>query len=397
MTIAADDRVLVVGAGVGAVALVRELRTAGYAGRATLLDGQAHEPYDRPPLSKQLLAGTLGTQDIMLFAPGELAELEVDLALGSPAVCLDPEARTVCTADGARHAFTTAVIATGARARHVESIPEMAGVHYLRSVDDSLRLAGGLRRNARVVILGAGFIGLEAAAVAAEIGCRVTVAEAAPCPLARVLRADPGSLITDMHTQHGVDIRCSSTVTGVVGEETLEAVVINGETVPADLLLVGVGAIPNTEWLAGSGVLVDDGVVCDSSGRTNLVGVFAVGDVGRWRNARTGEHRRVEQWQPAVEQARTVARVIAQPDVPCEWDSVPYFWSDQYGRKLQLCGAPGPETFRRETARGALVCFGRDDELTGVLSISNPRALAQGRRLIGSPWHEAITWAEQLP
>lgn len=392
----AEEHVAIVGGGLAAATVARELREAGHGGRVTLLSDEQHPPYDRPPLSKQLLAGALNTQDVALFRPGELAELDLELVLGCAATSLDGDARMVHMADGSRHQFTTAVIATGARVRRIDSISALPGVHYLRSLEDSLALAAALRTGGRIVIIGAGFIGLEVAAVAHAIGCAVTVIESAARPLTRVLGADVSDLVTTLHSSHGVDIRCSADVTGVVGGPALEGVVLDGDTVPADLLLIGIGAVPNTEWLAASGVMVDDGVVCDSSGRTSLPGVFAAGDVSRWRNARTGEQRRLEQWQSALEQALVVARVICRPDVACEWDTVPYFWSDQYDRKLQMCGAAGPDVHRRTTARGEVVCFGSGGQLTGVLSVSNPRALAQGRRLIGSVWAEAIAWANQL-
>jgi len=390
------DRVVVIGGGLVAATVARELRTAGYAGQLTLLGDEVHPPYDRPPLSKQLLSGALSTDGVALFRPGEVGELDVELLLGLPAVSVNSTAREVRTADGAQHAYTTAVIATGARVRRIGSIPTIAGVHYLRSLDDSLLLASGLRPGARVVVVGAGFIGLEVAAVAHTIGCTVTVVESAPRPLTRVLGEDVGDIVSALHAERGVNIRCSAAVTDIIGGAALEGVVVNGEIVPADLMLVGVGAMPNTEWLDGSGVLVDNGVVCDASGRTTVPGIFAAGDVSRWRNARTGEQRRVEQWQSAVDQALVVARVIARPEVPCVWDAVPYFWTDQYDRKFQMCGVAGPDVYRRTTARGEVVCFGADGLLTGVLSVGNPRALAQGRRLVGTSWDGALAWVNQL-
>lgn len=391
-----SECLVIVGGGLVAATVARELRAAGYTGRVSVLSDEPHPPYDRPPLSKQLIAGAVSREDVFLFRPGEVAKFALELVLGSPAVSLDCAAHEVHTADGSVHGFTTAVIATGARVRRIDSLPPVDGLHYLRSLDDSLALGARLRPGARVIIVGAGFIGLEVAAVARSIGCTVTVVESAPRPLTRVLGAEVGDIVSALHAERGVDIRCSASFTGVVGSPSLEAVIVDGAVIPADLLLVGVGAVPNTEWLDGSGVVVDDGVVCDASGRTSVHGVFAAGDVSRWRNSRTGEHRRLEQWQSALEQALVVARAIAHPDVAPEWDAVPYFWSDQYDRKFQLCGVAGPEVYRRTLARGELVCFGKDGLLTGVLSVSNPRVLGQGRRLVGSPWEVALAWAGHL-
>jgi NADPH-dependent 2,4-dienoyl-CoA reductase/sulfur reductase-like enzyme len=277
-------------------------------------------------------------------------------------------------------------------------VPELSGVHHLRSLADSRAIAAALPSVRRLVVVGAGFIGLEVAAVARTRGIDVTVVETAARPLTRVLGQEAGSLVTDLHEAHGVSIRCSATITEVRGDEGVEGVLLDGgEFLPADLLLVGVGAVPNTEWLAGSGVAVDDGVVCDSRGRTSAPHVYAAGDVSRWPNARTGVHARVEQWQCALDQAIVVADALTGGSR--EWDTVPYFWSDQYDTKLQFCGAAGPRTERRDTARGPVVLFGDDGErLVGVLALGYPRALAQGRRLVaaGTSWAEAGEWLAGL-
>jgi NADPH-dependent 2,4-dienoyl-CoA reductase/sulfur reductase-like enzyme len=250
----------------------------------------------------------------------------------------------------------------------------------------------------RLVVIGAGFIGLEVAAVARTRGVEVTVVETAARPLTRVLGEDAGALITELHEERGVEVRCSATVVEVRGVDGVEGVLLDGgEFLPADLLLVGVGAAPNTEWLEGSGLLVDNGVVCDDRGRTSLPDVYAAGDVARRRNALTGTHQRVEQWQSALEQASVVADAVTGGTRV--WDTVPYFWSDQYDRKLQFCGAPGPVSERRDTARGPVVIFGDDaGTLVGVLTLANPRALAQGRRLVaaGTAWPQAEEWLAGL-
>lgn len=394
----AEAPLVVVGGGLVAANLSRQLRRNGFAGRIVVVSDEAEAPYDRPPLSKQLLAGTMAPEDTRLLKPQEIEDLGVELVLGATAERPDILRRTLVLAEGRELRYDRLVVATGARARRLPGVPELTGVHHLRSLGDSAAIAAALRQARRLVVLGAGFIGLEVAAVARSQGLDVTVVETAARPLTRVLGPDAGQLVTELHEERGVRLRCSTTVTEVRGEDCLAGVVLDGvEFVPADLLLVGVGAVPNTEWLSGSGLEVDDGVVCDASGRTSDPHVFAAGDVSRWRNALTGAHVRVEQWQSALEQAIVLADVLTGSEN--EWASVPYFWSDQYDRKIQFCGAAGPVSDRRETARGPVVCFGDDaGRLVGVLTLSNPRALAQGRRLVaaGASWAEAREWTASL-
>lgn len=401
MTAASEAPLVVVGGGLVAANLSRQLRRNGFAGRVVVVSDEAEPPYDRPPLSKQLLAGTMAPEDTRLLKPQEVEDLGVELLLRAAAERLDTAGRTLGLSDGRELRYDRLVVATGARARRLAAVPELSGVHHLRSLGDSAAIAAALREARRLVVLGAGFIGLEVAAVARSQGLEVTVIETAARPLTRVLGPDAGQLVTELHEERGVRLRCSTTVTEVRGAGSLAGVVLDGgEFLPADLLLVGVGAVPNTEWLAGSGLGVDDGVVCDASGRTSDPHVFAAGDVSRWRNALTGAHVRVEQWQSALEQAVVLADVLTGTQK--EWASVPYFWSDQYDRKIQFCGTAGPVSERRDTGKGPVVCFaGPGDDaarLVGVLTVSNPRALGQGRRLVaaGATWAEAHEWLAAL-
>jgi 3-phenylpropionate/trans-cinnamate dioxygenase ferredoxin reductase subunit len=394
----ADSHVVVVGGGLVAATLTRELRRLGHTGAITIVSDESEVPYDRPPLSKQVLAGTVTPEETRLLKPADLDDLDVTLRLGHAATGLDPVAHEVELADGTRVGYDVLVVATGSRARRLPSVPELSGVHHLRSLADATAIADALPEVRRLVVIGAGFIGLEVAAVARSRGIEVTVVETAARPLTRVLGEDAGAVVTAMHVERGVDVRCSATVVEVRGADGVEGVLLDGgDFLPADLLLVGVGAVPNTEWLAGSGLDVDNGVVCDDRGRTSLPDVYAAGDAARWRNALTGSHQRVEQWQSAMEQASVVADAVTGGTRV--WDSVPYFWSDQYDRKLQFCGAPGPVSERRDTARGPVVIFGDDaGTVVGVLTVANPRALAQGRRLVaaGTAWPEAEGWLAGL-
>jgi 3-phenylpropionate/trans-cinnamate dioxygenase ferredoxin reductase subunit len=401
VAVPARPHVVVVGGGLVAATVTRELRRLGHAGPVTIVSDECVAPYDRPPLSKQVLAGTVTPEETRLLSPADIEDLQVTLRLGQAATRLDPLAHEVQLVDGSRVGYDAVVVATGSRARRLPTVPELSGVHHLRSLTDATAIAEALPAVRRLVVIGAGFIGLEVAAVARTRGIDVTVVETAARPLTRVLGEDAGALVTDLHEERGVRVRCSVTVTEVRGVDGVEGVLLDGgEFLPADLLLVGVGAVPNTEWLAGSGVDVDNGVVCDERGRTVAPDVFAAGDAARWRNALTGAHVRVEQWQSALEQAAVVADAVMGGTRV--WDTVPYFWSDQYDRKLQFCGVAGPVSECRDTARGPVVCFadGRGDagRLVGVLAVGNPRALAQGRRLVAAstPWGEAQEWLAGL-
>lgn len=398
---AGSPHVLVVGGGLVAATTARELRRLGHAGAITVVSDESVPPYDRPPLSKQVLAGTVSPDETALLKPAEVEDLAVTLRLGVAATRLDCAAREVELADGSRLRYDRLVVATGSRARRLPTVPELSGVHHLRSLDDAMAVAAALPAVRRMVVIGAGFIGLEVAAVARTQGVDVTVVETAARPLTRVLGEEAGALVTDLHEERGVHVHCSASVIEVRGRDGVEGVLLDGgEFLAADLLLVGVGAAPNTEWLAGSRIEVDNGVVCDAQGRTSQPGVFAAGDVARWQNALTGAHVRVEQWQSALDQASVVADALTGGGRV--WDTVPYFWSDQYDRKLQFCGVAGPVSQRRETTRGPVVCFadgeGGAGRLVGVLAVANPRALALGRRLVaaGTSWAEAQEWLAAL-
>jgi NADPH-dependent 2,4-dienoyl-CoA reductase/sulfur reductase-like enzyme len=397
----AAPHVVVVGGGLVAATVTRELRRLGHAGAVTIVSDEPEVPYDRPPLSKQVLAGTVTAEETRLLKPADIEDLDVTLRLGVAATGLQSAAHELTLADGMRLGYDALVVATGSRSRRLPTVPELSGVHYLRSLSDSRAIAEALPDVRRLVVVGAGFIGLEVAAVARTRGIDVTVVETAARPLTRVLGEDAGGLVTEMHEERGVHFRCSASVVEIRGADGVEGVLLDGgEFLPADLLLVGVGAVPNTEWLTGSGVDVDNGVVCDDRGRTSQPDVFAAGDAARWRNALTGAHVRVEQWQSALEQASVVADTMSGGTRV--WDTVPYFWTDQYDRKLQFCGTSGAVSERRDTARGPVVCFadiaGANGRLVGVLALGNPRALAQGRRLIAASasWAEAGEWLAGL-
>ncbi len=375
------------------------MREDGFTGAITVIGDEPHLPYDRPPLSKHILAGTWGVDRLPLTSVGvEFDALDVEWRLGSPATSLDLAARKVALGDGTSVAFDGLVIATGARVRTLPGQPSLAGIHTLRTLDDCLALRDDLDANpSRVVVVGAGFIGAEVAATARERGLEVTLLEALEVPLQRVLGDELGAVCGDIHRDHGVDLRLSSGVESFVndGRGRVAGVVLSdGTTVDTDVVVVGVGVTPNTEWLDGSGLTIDNGVVCDETCLA-APGVVAAGDVARWHNARFGEAMRVEHWENAQEQGAHAARRLLGDERP--YEPVPWFWSDQYDRKIQLAGRSGPTDDVRIVdgsvdERRFVALYGRAGKLVGVLGMNRPRPVMQYRQLIadGASFEDAL-------
>ena len=386
--------VAVVGAGLAGVRTCEGLRRNGYDDRIVLVGEEQQPPYSRPPLSKEVLRGDKEPAVATLRSPGEFADLGVDLLLGTGAVALDPVARQIKLADGSVLDYDDAVLATGARPRSLPGVAP-AGVHTLRTLDDCLALRDAIGDGTRVVVVGAGFIGLEVAASARARGAIVTVVDILPAPLARVLHPEVGAAIGRLHAEHGVDVRCGVGVAQVTGDERVRGVQLSdGSLLDADLVVVGIGVAPATDWLDSSGLTLDDGVVCDGTLRA-APGVWAVGDVCRWESARLGRSVRVEHWTNAGEQAEHVARAICG-DVT-DFDPVPYFWSDQYDAKLQCLGFAGSGD-EIAVVRGswtepkwvALVRTGT--HLGGVVGLRSPGQVMKLNPLLaaGASWTDAL-------
>jgi len=381
------QRVVIAGASLAGLRAAESLRRLGYDGRLVVVGAEKHLPYDRPPLSKELLQGKWDVDRIGLRKrPYE--ELALDLRLGVRARSLDLAARELPLDDGAREPFDALVIATGASARRLRGQPELEGLHVLRTLDDSLAIRAALERRPRVAVVGAGFIGSEVAASCRARGLEVTLLEPLPVPLARGLGEAMGSVSAALHRDHGVDLRCGVAVTGFEGAGRIERLALSdGSKLAADLVVVGVGAAPETAWLEGSGLRIDDGVVCDAF-CSAAPGVFAAGDVARWHNPLFGEDMRIEHWSNAVEQGSYVAERLAGSDVGAEpFAPVPFFWSDQYGVKIQFAGRMRGDDEVRVVAgslaeRKFTALYGRGGRLQGVLTFSRPRDLAKFRRLI---------------
>jgi NADPH-dependent 2,4-dienoyl-CoA reductase/sulfur reductase-like enzyme len=397
------QRIVVVGGSLAGLRAAETLRAEGFDGSLTIVGDEARAPYDRPPLSKQLLKGEWDADRVALAA-GTNDALELTWERGVAATGLDLDARTVALADGRRLPFDGLVIATGARARMLPGTESLAGVHALRTLDDALAVRDALDAGTpRVVVVGAGFIGAEVAASCRERGGPVTMVEPLPAPLARVLGAEMGQIIAELHREHGVDVRVGVGVDAIEGDGRVERVVLaDGTVVDADLVVVGIGVIPNTDWLVGSGLTVEDGVRCDE---TTLAapGVVACGDVARWPNGLYDEVMRVEHWEHALDMgAHSARRLLAdlRGEAGEAFAPVPFFWSDQYDRKLQLAGRVRPDDELAVVAgsideRRFCALYGRDGRVVGALTMNMPAKVIRYRRQIaeGLGWDDALAAA----
>jgi 3-phenylpropionate/trans-cinnamate dioxygenase ferredoxin reductase subunit len=397
--------VVVVGASLAGMHAAHTLRTEGYDGGITVVDADANMPYDKPPLSKQVLAGDWDVDRITLPAARE--DLGLDYRLGRRAMGLDLADRVVRLDGGERVGFDGLVLATGAAARWLPGAPMLEGVHVVRSLDDCLGLREALDEGpSRVVVIGAGFIGAEVAATCRGRGLEVTLLEAAATPLERALGPVIGGVMADLHRDHGVDLRLGVGVAGLDGVDRVEAVRLDdGSVIPAEVVVVGIGVTPNTGWLEGSGLEVDDGIVTDDT-LSAAPAVVAAGDIARWPSARYGERLRVEHWETAIQMGEAAARrLLADHDGrPTEpFDPVPWFWSDQYDRKVQLAGRSSV-TDDLEIVVGSLeerrfvALYGRAGRVVGVLGMNRPRHVMQLRDLVtdGVEWHEGLNRARAL-
>ncbi|MES5820588.1 FAD-dependent oxidoreductase [Streptomyces sp. RG80] len=381
--------ITVVGASLAGLSTVRALRAEGYDGEVVVVGEERHTPYDRPPLSKDFLKGAIGAEGLALGDADEYEALDVQWLLGERAVRLDPVARTV-TLTGGRHVRTDGiVVATGAAPRTLPGTDGLAGVHTLRTLDDAQALrAELLDGRPEVVVIGAGFIGAEVASTARGLGLPATVVEALPVPLERQLGREMGLVCSSLHNDHGVRLLSGIGVAELIGEGRVTGVrLADGRVLPADVVVVGVGVRPNTDWLVGSGVRVDDGVVCDAGCSTGVPGVVAVGDVARCPHPFTGRHARVEHWTNATEQAKTAVRTLLTGVSAPAPVTAPYFWSDQYGVRIQVAGCvvPGaePEIVEGDIAgRAFTAVYRREGAPVAVLSLNQPKFFNRLRRTL---------------
>ncbi|WP_329144521.1 FAD-dependent oxidoreductase [Streptomyces sp. NBC_01456] len=334
------DHIVLVGASAAGLTAADALRLEGFTGTLTMVGEELCPPYDRPPLSKHVLAGTLEPHKTTLRQDADLQRLRMDLKLGRRATHLDPAARTVTLADGDRLDFDGLIIATGLRPRRLPFGRDLAGVHVLRTLDEALTLRAQLLAGPRVVVIGAGFLGTEIAATTRSLGLDVTLVGIEPTPLAGQLGTQVGGLVADMHQENGVRLCMGRSVTDLLGAGgRVSAVVLDDDTLlPADVVVVAIGSVPAVDWLADSGLPLGDGVLCDSTCQV-APGIYAAGDVANWPHPLTGERTRLEQRTNATQQALTAARnLLAGPGGAKPYAPIPFGWTDQYDAKIQFHG-----------------------------------------------------------
>lgn len=390
------NHVAIIGASLAGLTAAERLRGEGFDGTITVVDSAPAIPTDRPPLSKQVLAGTMTVEKAALPAARRIDDLDLELRLGRSATALSVADRRVSLDDGTELSADEIIIATGAAPRVLDT--PLRGVHVVRDLAHSLTLRAELQVDptARVVVVGAGFIGAEVAATCRTLGHEVTLIETQPWPLQRVLPPEIGRFIAELHTGHGVDVRLGIGVDELLGDTTVRQVrLTDGSVVEASVVVAGIGVIPSVGWLADSGLDISNGVLCDE----RLIvapGISAIGDVARWPNpSYGGDLMRIEQWENAVEQGSYVARRIMNDRLTSDsltndgsefepHRSIPWFWSDQYDRKLQLAGRVAPDdeiaivegSFEEQRF---VALFGRGDRCSAVLGVNRPRQVVRIR------------------
>lgn len=381
-----SETYVVVGAGHAGGRAVEAMRNAGFTGKIILIGNEPHLPYERPPLSKELLQGRpeahTPVRDDAFYA-----ENDIDCRLGRRATALDLAGKTVTLDDGSSVSYDKLLLATGGAVRRLP-LPgaDLANIHYLRTLDDSREIQGGLGDGKRVVVVGGGFIGLEVAASARQQGCAVTVLEMADRLMGRAVLPEVSEAFLTLHTAQGVDIRFNTGIASFEGDGSVDhAVTPDGEKIPADMAVIGVGIIPETALAADAGLTVDNGIVVDEFGRTSDPDVYAAGDVTNHLNPLYGRHVRLESWQNAQNQAIAAAKTMCG-DAQA-YSDVPWMWSDQFDANLQVAGMPESwdrVVFRGDSASSDFIGFQiAGDRLVGAMSVNRPRDMRVARRLIG--------------
>lgn len=396
-----------VGASLAGLRAAEEIRHEGHTGPVVVVGEESHAPYDRPPLSKQVLSGKWDTERIRHHTPDAHDALDLEFRLGRRATGLDVGAQVVALDDGTDLPYDGLVIATGAATRSLPGTEGMANVWMLRTLDDCLGIRAGLAAAGdapRVVVIGAGFIGSEVAATCQGLGARVTLLEAHHTPLARVLGDEMGRMCADLHVANGMDLRVSVTIdhleSDTGGADPVTVVLDDGTRIPADVVVVGIGVAPSVDWLDGSGLELDNGVRCDGSLFAGDA-VVAAGDVANWTRPASGLPARVEHWTNAAEGGAASARnLLAGSAAATPYDPVPFFWSDQYATKIQMIGLPAADdevvVVSGSGEEGKLIALYRSgDRLGGVLTFSQPAKLMGYRPLLaaGASFDEALAHA----
>lgn len=388
--------IAVVGASLAGLNTARALRRLGYDGRLYLVGEEPVAPYDRTPLSKGFLEGRISVGALALGADSD-AGLDIEWLLGRRATGMHPSRRTIQLADGARLSCDGVVVATGARARTLprtvlDGAGRPAGVHTLRTVGDAQALRADLRPGSRLVIVGAGFIGAEVASTASALGVDVTVVERGPLPLAGVFGNELAAAFAARYDRHSVRVFTGTHVAGIEGAERVTGVrFADGRILRADAVLTAAGAIPAVDWLAGSGIKLENGVVCDASCATSMPNVVAVGDCANVYHPLIGAHHRTGHWTTALNQpAVAAARLLGGPNVRAWYEPLPYFWSVQFGATVQFAGVARPDD-QLELAEGSyqsdsfLAVYRRDERPVAVCALNRPNSFAEWRRALVAP------------
>lgn len=389
-----QESIVIIGAGQAGAQVAQSLRQGGFAGPVHLLGDEPHPPYQRPPLSKKFLSGETDAEGLWLRPAAFYETQGIGLKTGAQVTAIDRTGKTVVLSSGDELAYGKLIIATGTRARSVP-LPgaDLAGVLSLRSIADVDHIRKALSAHSRLAVIGAGYIGLEVAAVARAMGKAVTVIEAQDRVLKRVVSPVISAFYENLHREQGVDLRLNAGVSAIEGQSGVTGVrLADGSLVEADLVLIAVGAMPNAELAAAAGLDVDGGILVDASGRTSDPDIYACGDCTRFRSARYGRDVRLESVQNAIDQAKAVAQAILGQ--PVEYDPLPWFWSDQYHVKLQIAGlSEGYDqtiTVGEPAEAKFYVAYLKEGRLIAVDSVNAPRSHMMARRTIGEAWRDDL-------
>ena len=380
-----SETTIIAGAGHAGGQTAISLRQAGYEGRIVVCGAEPVPPYQRPPLSKKYLSGELARERTFLRPESFYARNGIELRPGCPVREIDPERRTVTLEEGGPLEFTDLVIATGSRPRRL-GVPgaDLGNVFCLRTLEDVEAIRAGMAAGRRLAVVGGGYVGLEVASTAKGLGLRVHVLEAADRLLGRVTAPEMSDYYARAHRARGIDVRLSAGITAFEGGAAVERVNLGGETVPADLVVVGIGIVPDTRLAESAGLRCDDGIVVDETCATSAARVYAVGDCTRHPNPVIGRMLRLESVQNAVEQAKTAAANIA--GTPSRYAQVPWFWSDQFDLKLQMVGIS--DGYDSVVQRGSMdaddfaMFYFKDDALIAVDAVNRPREFMACRKLV---------------
>lgn len=395
--------VVIVGSSLAGLRAAETLRLEKYEDRIVIVGAERHQPYDRPPLSKKVLLGEWEAERISLRKAEDLDKLNVEWKLGSPAQSLDTEKRILTLSTGEEISYDGLIIATGSVVRRLTDEPDWKGIHVVRTLDDSLALRAELNPGTKVVVIGAGFIGLEVAATARARGCEVVVLEGAAAPMMRGLGAEMGHAAAMVHGDNGVTMAFNVRVTGLAQGQPGHVGGVNvqdGPMIVADVVVVGIGVSPATQWLDGTSLILRDGVVCDETLNSGIEGVYAAGDVCRWYNNLYDKEMRVEHWTTASEQGAAAASnllAVWRGEKAKPYSAVPFFWSDQFTARIQFLGrCDGDETphivVGSPEERSFVALYEKDGLLKAALGVSRPRQLMPFRKLLS----ERATFAEAM-